>query len=57
MRQHKTSITADPNLWGPSVNLQTDFIPMPKFCNFDCVLVNFAMFSAWQEACKHAEDS
>ncbi|KAK4806959.1 hypothetical protein QYF61_027326 [Mycteria americana] len=45
-----------PNL-GDSVNLQMDFIHMPKYCNLEYVLVITDMFSGWVEAypCKHAD--
>lgn len=46
-----------PKPWGPFVNLQIDFIQMPKCCNFDYVFVILKMFSGWEEVypCKQAD--
>ncbi|XP_019370776.1 PREDICTED: uncharacterized protein LOC109296025 [Gavialis gangeticus] len=53
----KTTPAAHPPPWGPFVNLQIDFVQLPKCCSYGYILVIIDMFSGWVEAypCIHAD--
>ncbi|CAM5112621.1 unnamed protein product [Natator depressus] len=53
----KVRQAAHPPPWGPFVNIQIDFIQMPKCCNYEYVLVLVDVFSSWVEAfpCRRAD--
>ncbi|XP_059578046.1 protein NYNRIN-like isoform X2 [Alligator mississippiensis] len=46
----KTTPAAHPPPWGPFVNLQIDFVQLPKCCSYEYILVIIDVFSGWVEA-------
>ncbi|CAM5078385.1 unnamed protein product [Natator depressus] len=48
--QFRQNPAAHPTPWGPFVNIEIDFIIMPKCCSYEYFLVCVCMYSGWIEA-------